>query len=71
MVKEIQDSKSVEITVKFEADNLIHQEDLDNFYGDGDGISLVEFVKFLIKEEGLWGIVKDEYDIISVEECNV
>lgn len=58
------DNLSADIHVKFRFNNICTQEDLDD-----DGWTLEEMVRFVIKEEGLMGIVDDEQgEITSIEE---
>lgn len=54
---------NVGVTVKFKILDLISEEDLDTFY-KGD---LGECVEEMIKSEGLFGMVEDEFKIIEVE----
>ena len=60
------DNLSADIYVKFRFNNICSQEDLDE-----DGWTLEELIRFLIKEEGLMGIVDDELsEILKIEEVN-
>lgn len=50
------------ITIEFTAPNLCDEESLKE-----NGWTFEEMVKFLIKEEGLFGIVEDDYHILGIE----
>lgn len=49
------------ITIDFVATNLCSEETLTE-----DGWTFDEMVRFLIKEEGLFGIVEDEFCIVNI-----
>ena len=51
------------VTVRFRADNLIDEDALQDEFG-GD---LGAWVKELIAKEGLYGVVNDEFEIVSIE----
>jgi len=51
------------ITVEFIMPSICNPEDLTGKYN-----TLDKMVRYLIKEEGLWGIVDDEYKVVKVEE---
>lgn len=51
-----------EIIVRFTAKNLCNREDIKQ-YG-----SFEKLVKYLIKEEGLFGVTDDNFKVISVKE---
>ncbi len=53
-----------EITVKFITENLTSQSSLNDDFGG----NLYDLVQWLIVEEGLFGIVGDEFEVISVRE---
>lgn len=57
---------AVEMLVRFKARNLITQDDLDHYYGPDEPITLMGFVKILIEEEGLFGVVDDGYEVVEV-----
>ena len=54
---------NAEITVKFNASNLITQTELDNWFFDSDdgegGITLLEYVRFMINEQMFFDIIDD------------
>jgi len=50
------------VTVKFRFDSICNPEDLD-------GTTLKDMVEYLIREEGICGVIDTEnYEIINVEE---
>lgn len=50
------------VTVKFRFDNVCNEEDLE-------GTTFKDMVEYLIREEGICGVVDiDNYEIINVEE---
>lgn len=54
-----------EVVIRFKIKNLMDSEDnLDDWGFD----SFEDFVKFLIEEEGLMGVVEDGYKILSITE---
>lgn len=57
----------IEVTIKFHMlVGSIEDALFDSQYvGDDKRKSLLKYAKWLIKEEGLFGVVEDEFDIIS------
>jgi len=49
------------VTVKFKFNNVCNKEDLES-------ISFEDMVKYLIKEEGLFGVVEEDYEIVEIKE---
>jgi hypothetical protein len=60
----------VEMTVKFKApySMIIDDEGLDEFPGETRNEKLKNVVEYLFKEEGIFGIVDDEYELVEVKE---
>jgi len=54
------------VTIRFRAENLCNPSDFGNGAPDK---TFADLVKRLIESEGLFGIVQDDYDIISIEEA--
>lgn len=52
-----------EITIKFRFLNACNESDLKE-----TGMTFEEMVAHLIREEGLFGVVDDKYEIVSVKE---
>ena len=56
---------NAEIIVKFKTIYLTDRESLeDDFAGNLDAL-----VRWLVEEEGLFGICEDEFEILVVKEC--
>lgn len=52
------------VTVRFRFNNICNEDDLKNC-----NMSLSDMVKYLIREEGICGVIDDEdYEIIDVEK---
>jgi len=51
------------VTVRFEFPNVCNPEDLVEM-----GQTFEQMVKYLIREEGLFGVVSDDYEILDVKE---
>lgn len=51
------------VTVQFRANNLIDEDTLKDVFGDDLGA----WVRELVAEEGLYGVVEDKFEIVSVE----
>jgi len=51
------------VVVEFTIKNICHPEDLT-----GKVDTLYKMVRYLIKEEGLFGIVSDKYKILEIKE---
>ena len=51
------------ITARFHMPSVCNPEDLED-----TGLSFEQMVKHLISEEGLFGVVDDDWEILSVEE---
>lgn len=58
------------ITIEFTISNIIHQDDLDNFYGKNEGITLEEFFKQVVENDELWDYIGDwdKMEMVKVEE---
>jgi len=50
------------ITVKFKLSDVCNPEDLKN-----TGMTFEEMVRYLISEEGIFGLVEDNGDVINIE----
>lgn len=61
------DNEYIEITIRFHMPvNSIEEAVYDSqFMGNDKRQSLLKFVKWMIKQEGLFGVVDDSFDIIS------
>lgn len=56
------------VTITFTLKNLIDRATMDNLKIDGIFDSFAEYVKHMIAEEGLWGLVEDDYIIDEIKE---
>jgi len=57
---------NAEITVAFKASNLITQADLDDWDGEGNGITLKEYVRLMVEKENMLLDIVDDYAEIKV-----
>lgn len=61
---------SVEVTIRFQAENLIDEESLLNFGGPGNAITVTDLVRLFEAERDLWDILNTDrgsYEIVKVE----
>lgn len=56
----------IEFTVKLVVKNAIESESLRDCYGNDP----LEFIKFLVREEGLQGCTEDDFQILSAAQAS-
>lgn len=56
---------NAEIAVKFTIKDVCSEQDLKDL-----NINLAEMVQLILNEEGIWGIIEDDYEILWTKEID-
>lgn len=60
------DTIDIEFEVRLQISNAIDRQSLVEDFGN----DLLHYTKWLCKEEGLWGVIDDDYTILRASEVN-